>query len=131
MFLAQSLPEVFLIFSMYVVHLELGHTLLCKNIKSGTISRYISQAATRIMERRQRHALAFPTSILTWFRPCRKHGSTTMAPKIISCLAKINRWENMKDWRKPLTTDMIYYQKSQCSAATPHSVAHAMYDWRH
>jgi hypothetical protein len=129
LFLKQSLAEVFLIFSMYVVHLGLGHTLQCKTIMSGTISRYINQAANRIMEFRQRHALAFPKSNLTWFHPCRRHGSSKMAPEIQSCLAEIKRWENMKDRREPLTTDMIYFQKLQCSAATPHSVDQAMYDW--
>lgn len=129
MFLSQSLPEVFLIFSMYVVYLAMGHTLQCKTIKSGTISLYVRRAADRVMERRQRYALSHPKSNMVWFHPTLPHGSTVMAPEILSCIGEVKRWETMKDRREPLTTDMIYYQKLQCSSATPHSVDQVLFDW--
>jgi hypothetical protein len=128
-FLKQSLPELFMIFAMYVVYLGLGHTLLCKTIKSGTISLYVRAASNRMMDRRQRYSQTFPKANLTWFHPCRKHGSTTIAPEIQTCILEIKRWENMPDRREPLTTDMIQYQKLQCSSATPHSLNQALYDW--
>jgi hypothetical protein len=129
-FLKQSLPEVFMIFAMYVVYPGLGHTLLCKTIKSGTISLYVCVTGNRIMDHRQElYSQAFPNANLTWYHACQKHGSTTIAQEIRACILKIKRWENMPNRRKPLTTDMIQYQKLQCSSATPHSLNQALYDW--
>jgi hypothetical protein len=114
---------------MYVVHLGLGHTLLCKTIKSRTISIYVQRAADRVMERRQRYALAHPKANLAWLHPTLPHGSTSRAPEITSCIAEVKRWENMKDRREPLTTDMIYYQQLQCRSTAPHSLNNALFDW--
>jgi hypothetical protein len=120
-FLKQSLLELFMIFAMYMVYLGLGHTLLCKTIKSGTILLYVHAAGNRMMDRRQRYSQAFPKANLTWFHPCQKHGGTTIAPEIQTCILEIKRWENMPDRHEPLTTDVIQYQKLQCSSATPFS----------
>ena len=39
------------IMACYVAHLTAGHTILCKSIKSGTISKYLSAAAKIIQAR--------------------------------------------------------------------------------
>ena len=36
----------------------------------------------------------------------------------------------MKDHHEPMTTDMIYYQKSLCQPSTPHSKEQAMLSWK-
>jgi len=38
------------IFSMYALDLAMGHTLLCKTIKSETIKLYLKAAADHILE---------------------------------------------------------------------------------
>ena len=125
----QSLPEMFVLFAMYVVHLGMGHTLLCKTIKEATIRRYLNEAGTRILESRQNYKMRFPQAQLTWFHPLRNHGESKMAPAITDCLDEIKRWENMPNRREPLTIDMIYHQQRQCSSLTPHSVAQVMFDF--
>jgi len=120
---------MFTLMAMYVVYLGMGHTLLCRTIKAKTIRGYVGDAAKLIQKRREAYAQAHPQSGLTWFSPIRPHGSLTMAPEITACLKEIERWENMKDRREPLTVDMIYYQKSLCRPSTPHSLEQALYDW--
>jgi hypothetical protein len=114
---------------MYVVYLGLGHTLLCKTAKSSTIKRYLTEAASRIQQRRKAHLLAHPRANLPWLSPIRTHGDNKLAPEITDCLKEIHRWENMKDRREPLTTDMIHFQQTQCLPFTPHSVENVMLDW--
>jgi hypothetical protein len=74
-----------------VVYLGLGHTLLCKTIKSGTILLYVHVNGERIMDRRQGYSQTFPNANLTWFRPCEKHGGTTIAPEIQACILEIKQ----------------------------------------
>jgi hypothetical protein len=114
---------------MYVVYLGMGHTLLCKTIKSTTIKRYVTEAAARVQKRRQDYSRIHPKASLTWFSPIRTHGDNKLAVQVAECLREVNRWENMKDRREPLTTDMIQYQKLQCLPSNPHSVDQVMYDW--
>jgi len=130
-FLKQSLEEMFLIFAMYMVYLGLGHTLLCKTIKSGTIKKYIREAAKKIQKRRQLYQSIHPNNPtpLSWFSPIRPHGDNKMAPEIDRCIKEIKRWEDMKDRREPVTSDMIHYQKTVADSTPIHSVDRAMYDW--
>jgi hypothetical protein len=121
---------MFIIFAMYVVHLGMGHTLLCKTIKSGTIRKYVKQAASKLQARRQSYQRHHPNTILPWFSPIRAHGDTKIAPHIESCIKEIHRWESMQDRREPLTTDMIHWHKLQCLPSAPHSVANALFDWQ-
>ena len=60
LFLQQSLQEMFYVMAMYVVYLGLGHTLLCKTVKSKTIKRYVTEAAGRVQQRRTAYQLAHP-----------------------------------------------------------------------
>ena len=113
LFLHQSLSEMVDLFAMYVVHLGMGHTLLAKSIKSETIRRYINEAGTSVLERRQIHQRKFPQVQFTWFHPCRNHGESKAAPTITACLDEIKRWENMPNRREPLTIDMIYHQQGK------------------
>jgi hypothetical protein len=89
-FLHQSLPEMFVLFAMYVVHLGMGHTLLYHTIKEETIRQYLNEAGTRILESRQNYKMRFPQAQLTWFHPLRNHGESKMAPGITDCLNKIS-----------------------------------------
>jgi len=128
-FLAQSLEEMFHLFAMYIVFLGMGHTLLCKTIKADTIRRYIADAAKQIQTRRQAYIRAHPDAHLPWLSLIRAHGDSQMPSEITDCLREIQRWENVKDHREPLTTNMIQFQKTVCSPSTPHSVDQVMYDW--
>jgi hypothetical protein len=128
-FLHQSLPEMFDLFAMYTVHLGMGHTLLYYTIKEATIRRYLNEAASSIVETRQNYKLHFPQAQLSWFHPLRHHGESKMAPAITACLDEIKRWENMPNRREPLTIDMIYFQKTQCSSNTPFSEQQVMFDF--
>jgi hypothetical protein len=128
-FLNQSLPEMFDLFAMYTVHLGMGHTLLYHTIKEATIRRYLNEAASSILERRQNYKLRFPQVQLSWFHPLRHHGESKMAPAITACLDEIKRWENMPNRREPLTTDMIYFQKSRCHSSTPFSEDQVILDF--
>lgn len=128
-FLHQSLHEMFYFFAMYVVYLGMGHTLLCKTIKSKTIKNYVNDAATAVQQRREAYARAHPSTTLPWLSPIRTHGDNKIATPITKCLKEIARWENMEDRREPLTTEMIEYQKSLCRPSTPHSLEQTLYDW--
>jgi hypothetical protein len=121
---------MFHLFAMYVVFLGMGHTLLCKTIKADTIRRYVAAAAKQVQKRRQSsYTRTHPNVSLPWISPIRPHGDSQMATEITECLREIQRWENMKGRREPLTTDMIQFQKNICLPSTPHSVDQVMYDW--
>jgi hypothetical protein len=120
---------MFGLMAMFVVHLGMGHSLLAKSIKSGTIRRYVAEAASIIVERRQIHQMKFPQVQLAWFHPCKHHGDNRNAPPIQLCIDEIKRWENLPNRREPLTVDMIYHQYGKCISATPHSVDHVLYDF--
>jgi hypothetical protein len=128
-FLEQSLHEMFLIFAMYVVYLGMGHTLLCKTVKSRTIKSYVTDAAATVQRRREAYARAHPSTTLSWFCPIRPHGDTKFAPPIAACLKEVQRWENMENRREPLTTDMVQFQKTLTCPSKPHSLEQALYDW--
>jgi hypothetical protein len=51
------------------------------------------------------------------------------APEIDRCIKEIKRWEDMKDRREPVTTDMIYYQKTVADSTPILSIDCAMFDW--
>ena len=116
-------------FAMYVVFLGMGHTLLCKTVKSATIKRYVAAAAAQVQKNREVYARLHPEITLPWFCPIRAHGATRMAPDITDMLKEVHRWENMKDRREPLTTDMIHYLRSLCNPSLPHDVTTSIVDW--
>jgi hypothetical protein len=120
---------MFKIMAMYIVYLGMGHTLLCKTVKARTVKNYVSEAAKAIQNRRQQYMHTHPGIILPWLSPIRAHGETRLAPDISACYRELERWENMKDRREPLTIDMIYYQKSLCRPSTPHSLEQVMMNW--
>jgi hypothetical protein len=120
---------MFDLFAMYSVHLGMGHSLLCKTIKEGTIRKYLNEAALRVLETRQTYKLRHPQAQLSWYHPCRNHGASRFAPAIQLCLDEIKRWEQMPNRREPLTVDMIYYQQSRCRSATPFSEDNVMFDF--
>jgi hypothetical protein len=128
-FLNQDLDEMFKLFAMYVVYLGMGHTLLCKTVKSRTIKSYVTDAAIAIQRRREAYARAHPGISLSWFSPIRSHGDNKLAPPIVACLKDVHRWESMENRREPLTTDMIHFQKTLTSPSAPHSLNQVLLDW--
>lgn len=114
---------------MYTAYLGLGHTLLCRTIKSGTIRNYQYQAARLVIEaRRKAHQLENPLSRPTWVDP-RFDCTGKTDSRITDVLREIEHWERMPERREALTVDMIAYQKLQCHSDTPHSEANVMFDW--
>jgi hypothetical protein len=122
-----SYQEANLIFAMFAVYLALGHTLLCKTIKSATISNYLRVAAKHVVSARRR--IPNPNNILLWQDPRIDMTTGKNASTITGVLAEVKRWENMPNRREPLTVDMVVYQKLQCREDEPHSESAAMYDW--
>jgi hypothetical protein len=117
------------IFSCYALDLAMGHTLLCKTIKSGTIKHYVKDAADRIMEARRRTISGLPNASLQWLDP-RLDITTGKTAKDISIIYdEVHRWETIPDRREPLTIDMITYSALQCNPSTPYDIHNVMYDW--
>ena len=79
----------------YTAHLSLGHTLLCKTIKSGTIVKYLNAAAE----------LSISAKMVN---PCLDiMGKQYEGIKTV--LRELKRWEKMPNRREPITKSMIEY----------------------
>jgi hypothetical protein len=114
---------------MYALDLAMGHTLLCKTIKSGTIKNYLKAAADRIAEARRRMLIGAATDALQWIDP--RHDITVgETAKCITVITdEVKRWENMPNRREPLTVDMIHYAALQCNKTRLFCIENVMYDW--
>jgi hypothetical protein len=119
--------EANLLFACYAVFLALGHTLLCKTIKSATIDNYLRAAATVV--KRACSQVPNPTNNRRWHDPLIDMTTGKRDSQISSILAEVKRWEKMPNRCEPLTVDMVLYQQLQCATNEPHSEASAMYDW--
>jgi hypothetical protein len=119
--------EANLLFACYAVFLALGHTLLCKTVKSATIDNYLRAAATIV--KRARSQVPKPTKNLLWHDLLIDMTTGKCDSQISSILAKVKRWEKMPNRREPLTVDMVSYQQLQCATNEPHSEALAVHDW--
>jgi hypothetical protein len=53
-----------------------------------------------------------------------------IAPAIKVCLDEIKQLENVPNRREPLTTDMIYFQQTQCSISTPFLEHQVLFDFQ-
>jgi hypothetical protein len=113
---------------MYAVFLALGHTLLCKTVKSSTISHYLRCAATHVKEARRRMP-NIDNNTIVWQDPRIDMATGKIDDRISAVINEVKRWENMPNRREPLTIDMISFQQLQCHDNAPHSEDAAMYDW--
>jgi len=114
---------------MFATFLALGHTLMCKTIKSGTINQYLLAAAKDVMSVRRRAAPQVPSSTVWWLDPRIDITTGKTDSRITAVVNEAKRWEKMPNRREPLTVDMITFQQMKRKANEPHSVDAAMYDW--
>ena len=84
-----------IIMACYTAHLSLGHTLLCKTIKSGTIVKYLSAAADL-------------STSAKMVNPCLDIMGNQFN-EIKTVLRELKRWEKMPNRREPITKSMIEY----------------------
>ena len=103
------------IMACYVANLAAGNTLLCKSIKSGTISKYLSAAAD----------LSKPAQMMNPTIDIMGKQSQLITDLIHEC----KRWESMPNRREPVTKDMVNYLIDK--GASKHSDNHvaATADW--
>jgi hypothetical protein len=101
--------EANLLFACYAVFLALGHTLLCKTIKSATMDNYLHTAANVV--KRVCSLAPNPNNNLRWHNPLIDMTTGKRDSQISSILAKVKRWEKMPNCCEPLTVDMVSYQQ--------------------
>jgi hypothetical protein len=116
------------IMAMYALDLARGNTLLCKTIKSDTISKYLLAAARKIQGYRARkHIKSLNRGV--WTDPRIDMATGKHSTRITAITKEVSRWENEPNRREPLTVDMIRHTGTKCDPSTPHSIENAMYDW--
>jgi len=99
----------------YAVYLASGNTLLCRSIKSSTLTTYLDAVAHLYLS----HNFANPTRDFT--------GRTAL--KIKEVISEQKRWEQMSNRKEPLTWDMVHHHSSFHSLVPPDSLNHAISDW--
>ena len=107
-----------IIMACYVAHLSLGETLLCKTIKSSTISRYLS-AAVELST--QANMMDQCLDIMG-----------KQSDYIKGIFKELKRWENVPNRKEPVTKQMIEYviEKGRNSYKTnPHNLYLALSNW--
>ena len=107
-----------IIMACYVAHLSLGETLLCKTIKSSTISRYLSAAVE----------LSTKANMMN---PCLDIMGK-QSDYIKGIFKELKRWENVPNRKEPVTKQMIEYviEKGRNSYKTnPHNLYLALSNW--
>ena len=106
------------IMACYTAHLATGHTLLCKSIKSSTISRYLSAAAE----------LSIPAKMMN---PCLDIMGN-VSKEIKDILNELKRWESMPKRREPMTKEMISYiidKGEKLKSTNPDNIYTVLSDW--
>jgi len=127
LFFVPTFQEANKFMALYAVSIALGHTLLCRMVKSGTLDDYLRNAAQRIAA--QRNLVQNQLRPLQWHDPRMDLSTNRICNDIKYVVKELQRWETRPARREPLTTDMIMYQHMQTSAETPHSEDAAMFDW--
>ena len=84
-----------IIMACYTAHLASGHTLLCKTIRSGTITKYLNAAAE----------LSIPAKMINPTLDI--HGKQSHFIKDI--IKELKRWETVPNRKEPLTKEMVEY----------------------
>ena len=95
--------------------LLIGHTLLCKSIKVGTVKKYLLAVKDFFIDHNQ-------------WDPCIvKHGTT--APVLTSVYKEGQRWESMPNRQEPITMEIMRFLISQASTSHQDSPEAAIADW--
>ena len=103
------------IMACYVTHLAADHTLLCKSIKSGTISKYLRTAAD----------LSKPAQMINPTIDIMGKQSQLITDLIHEC----KRWESMPNRREPVTKDMVDYLIDKGASKYSDNHVAATSDW--
>lgn len=117
----ESVPlrQAQLTLAMYAIHVWLGSSLFCQQIRLATIQNYVNDAASLI-------AMAGKA------RDVRKDCPTdTRICKILTDVySEIKRYEKVPNRREPVTVEMLRYAKQLAVAANdPLSLEAALADW--
>lgn len=114
---------------MYAVNLSLGHTLLCKTIKSATISGYLKVAADKVQMARQHALIGTCAEAVAWTDPRINLSTGKTAPPISTIIKELKQWEMMPARHEAITVNMIKWSALQCYSSMPCSINNIMYDW--
>ncbi len=101
----ESYQEATLIFAMFATFLALSHTLLCKTIKSVTISNYLHAVASHVSQ--ARWCMPNPNLTLWWHNPRINLSTGKIDNKINQVLKEVKCWESMPNCCEPLTIIMV------------------------
>jgi hypothetical protein len=103
--------------ALYAAHLATGSNLVCRSIKSATISGYVHDVA--------RFLYRFSN------RDPRKQDPTKQenAPCIDSITKEVKRWEKMPNRREPFTIEMLDFIIDQSKNLAPNSFLSTFRDW--
>ena len=113
-----SLTTRNIIMACYTAHLATGETLLCKSIKSSTITRYLSAAAE----------LSIPAKMLN---PCLDIMGQ-LSSHIKDIINELKRWESIPKRREPVTKKMIEYivnKGKSLNQENQHNIYTVLGDW--
>jgi hypothetical protein len=104
---------------MYAMHLAIGNTLLCRQIKSTSIKHYVRDIASFVALLRQRDI-------------CKVHVlDTKLSPLIQSIFDELKRWEDVPNRREPFTLEMLAAVSTIVTDtnASPDSLVAALENW--
>ena len=113
-----SYEDKTIIVACYAQALSLGHTLLCKTIRSSTIVAYLSAVSAFFASHPA--GLRDPTAV--------PHGRGRPA-LLAKVIAEHRRWESMPNRRETVTKAMLYWIQNEARASSPHSCLSALADW--
>ena len=102
----------------YTANLVSGENILCKTLKSGTISRYLSAASEL-------------STLSNVINPC-LDVTGKQSKHIKDIINEVKRWESIPDRREPVTNDIIdyiYKKGLKLKKTNPHNLYSALADW--
>lgn len=109
-------------FAAYTVYLAIGNTIRKTTIKSGTITSYLADAATLVINGRKAHKKV-P------FDPRIDIATGNQHADIVKVKKEVERWEKMPNRRNPLTKGML---NRLCTSINPYnlfSLYFVLLDW--
>ena len=112
------------IFACFMIWLALGHTLLCKTVKAGTIMKYLFDAAKFVHLGRSKHPGG-----QTMPDPRMDPHTHQHWPIFNQIKAELTRWEKMPNRRSPATKSMYKFLRPKCNPATEFDSLHSTCDW--
>lgn len=110
-----------LLLSLYAQHLASGNTLVCRELKAGTVKLYVRQVSSFLQ--------LFPPSPYDYRFDSRL--STTYTPPLKAVFDEIQRLETIPNRREPYTTEMhLAFRRIVESSILPRDGRlHALLDW--